>query len=380
MPLPPPPLLDLDGHRARVSIVTGSYGAGHDAAARELGRHLREGGCAVRVHDVADLLPMRLGPVLRSTYYTQLRVRPGSWDTTLRRLEPGRLLHRAATTGLRVGAGPVARAVAGSDLVLTTHPFGAQALGYARRRGWLDAPVVTYLTDASVHGLWVHGDVDLHLAIHEVAAEEARGYGGRVVTVRPLVPPSGSARTGEDPLAALEILGPRALVVGGSLGIGELENSARDILATGTMTPVVLCGTNRMLKAKLDTLPGVVALGWRDDLPDLLATSDCVVQNAGGFTSLEALASGTPVITYRPIPGHGASNAGNLDRAGLVPWARTAEDLRAALVAATGQPRVDRLPACAPTVLDALTTVRLPAGSGTRTTSRGRAGRSLEAA
>ena len=59
------PVLDL-ARGARVSIVTGSYGAGHDAAARELATHLRDAGCAVTVHDIADLLPVRLGAVLRS--------------------------------------------------------------------------------------------------------------------------------------------------------------------------------------------------------------------------------------------------------------------------------------------------------------------------
>jgi len=348
----PRPLLDLDLRRAHVSIVTGSYGAGHDAAARELARHFRDAGCDVSVHDVAELLPCRLGPLLRRAYYAQLRMWPGSWDTTLRRLEPGRWLHRAATDGLSLGAGPVARAVAGADLVVTTHPFGAQALGHARRRGWLSAPAVTYLTDASVHALWVHPDVDAHLAIHEVAAEQARAYGVRAVAVRPMVPP---LRAAPDPLAALEIVGLRALVVGGSLGIGELEESARDILATGLMTPVVVCGTNAALKARLDAMPGVVALGWRDDVPALLASSDCVVQNAGGFTSLEALQSGAPVITYRPIPGHGRANADCLDRAGLVPWARGLDELGAALRAAAGQPRSNRIPDGAPTVVDTLT-------------------------
>jgi processive 1,2-diacylglycerol beta-glucosyltransferase len=380
-------LLDHIGGGGRVSIVTGSYGAGHDAAARELSCHLAGAGCAVSVHDIADLLPFRLGPILRSTYYTQLRVRPGSWGTTLRRLEPGRFLHHAAKAGLLMGAGPVARAVAGADLVLTTHPFGAQALGHARRRGWLEAPTVTYLTDASVHGLWVHPAVHLHLAIHDVAASQARAYGGRAVTVRPLVPTPASpvadpvcraaARVARpDPLAGLEIIGPRALVVGGSLGIGELEVTASDIVATGLMTPVVVCGSNAALRERLDEVPGVYALGWRDDLAELLATSDCVVQNAGGFTSLEALASGTPVITYRPIPGHGTSNADNLDRAGMVPWARTPDALRILLQASAGQPRVDRLPVDAPTVLDVLTSAFVSPADSVVLTRR----RTLEAA
>jgi UDP-N-acetylglucosamine:LPS N-acetylglucosamine transferase len=86
-----------------------------------------------------------------------------------------------------------------------------------------------------------------------------------------------------------------------------------------------------------------------------MATSDCVVQNAGGFSSLEALASGTPVITYRPLPGHGIANSANLEAAGLVPWARHVDELALLLAEARTAPRLNRLPADAPEVLTMLT-------------------------
>jgi processive 1,2-diacylglycerol beta-glucosyltransferase len=236
--------------------------------------------------------------------------------------------------------------------VIATHPFAAQALGAARSRRLLRVPVVTYLTDPSVHSLWVHPAVDLHLAIHDVAAEQARARGGRTMTVQPVV--RIGQPTGVDPLAEFETCGPRALVTGGSLGIGELEQSARDILATGTMTPVVACGSNTSLAARLARMPGVVSLGWRDDLPDVIGACACVVQNAGGFTSLEALAAGTPVVTYRPIPGHGVSNAASLERAGLAPWPRTPDELRLTLGGVLTAVRRNRIPRDAPTLLEAL--------------------------
>ena len=341
----------------RVAVLTGSYGAGHNSAARELALRLSGRGCDVEVHDVVDLLPWRLGPLLRTAYYAQMRRLPGSWGTTLQLLEPGRPLHRAVTTLLGLAARSVATATAGCDLVVTTHPFGAQALGHARATGRLGCPAATYFTDASVHSLWVHPGIDLNLAIHQVAADDARRWGAAATVVTPLVPtrPAGHGGPhGPDPLAASAVLGLRALVTGGSLGMGDLERTCRDVLATGLMTPVALCGTDDGLRRRLERVPGVVPLGWRDDLPALLATSACVVQNAGGFTSLEALAAGTPVITYRPIPGHGEANSRNLEDAGLVPWARSLDQLTVLLAAANNAPRVDRLPADAPEVVSVL--------------------------
>jgi UDP-N-acetylglucosamine:LPS N-acetylglucosamine transferase len=193
----------------------------------------------------------------------------------------------------------------------------------------------------SVHPLWVHSGVDLHLAVHELPAAEARRRGAlRTAVVGPLTPPvvaqpmSGALHV--DAARERARLGlpdgvPLALVTGGSKGVGDLAATARDIVAGGLATPVVLCGENDILRARLQGSGEVVALGWRDDVPELMSAVDCVVQNAGGFTSLEALAAGVPTLSYRCIPGHGQTNAQALHEAGWVPWAHTPEDLERVL-------------------------------------------------
>jgi UDP-N-acetylglucosamine:LPS N-acetylglucosamine transferase len=208
-----------------------------------------------------------------------------------------------------------------------------------------------------VHPLWVHPAVDLHTALHEVAAGQARRWGGRAVVVEPAVPPATGVPApvpldlwrGADPARPL-----RALVTGGSLGIGSLDASVSDVLAVPGWTPVVLCGSNELLRQRLSRWPGVVALGWRDDVPAIMQAVDCVVDNAGGFTSLEALASGTPVVSYRPLAGHGRANARAMELAGLAPYVRSRADLAPALAAMACAPRIDRLPVGAPTVVEAV--------------------------
>jgi len=39
------------------------------------------------------------------------------------------------------------------------------------------------------------------------------------------------------------------------------------------------------------------------------------------------MVAGVPALTFAALPGHGRANAATLDRAGTVPWARTAADL-----------------------------------------------------
>lgn len=365
-----------------VQIVSGSYGAGHDAAADQIAARFESRGYRVQRLDVVDLFPVGLGRILRAAYFRQLRAVPGSWDWLLRHLEADGPFRRAVTSLVaRTVSGHLGHAVADEDvapvLVVSTHPFASQALGHLRAAGELAIPVATYLTDMSVHPLWVHPGVDLHLALHELPAAEARRRGaGRTVVVGPLASfdhdlqrsraPQPVDRDALRATLGLPVAIALALVTGGSQGIGELEHAAADIARTGLAMPVVLCGTNETLRARLDASPGVVALGWRDDVADLLTAVDCVVQNAGGFTSLEALAAGVPTFSYRCLPGHGQTNARALHDAGWAPWATTHDDLAPVLgqVLARGAQRVH--PAwdhhTAADVVDVLTAL-LPAGS-----------------
>ncbi len=65
--------------------MSGSFGAGHDAAAREIARRFRERGHDVRVRDIAGLLPRGPGRLLRATAtcLRQIRSAPGSWGWLL---------------------------------------------------------------------------------------------------------------------------------------------------------------------------------------------------------------------------------------------------------------------------------------------------------
>src|SRR3989440_509955 len=152
----------------------------------------------------------------------------------------------------------------------------------------------------------------------------------RVDVVRPLVAPA----FGESAPIELPVHGPVALVVAGSWGVGEVAEAAAEIAATGLATPVTLCGHNAQLRRRIAAAGTGLALGWVSDMPALVRAADVVVQNAGGLTSLEAMAAGGPVISYRCLPGHGTTNAQALDRAGLAPWVTGPDGLAAALRAA----------------------------------------------
>ncbi|GAA1949188.1 MGDG synthase family glycosyltransferase [Kitasatospora viridis] len=332
---------------SRITVVSASVGAGHDGAARELVRRLEAAGFEAECHDFLDLLPPGCGRLLRASYALELKVAPWAWGWLLGGLEKNRsssgmvgsLFARAAARRTRklVGAGTAA--------VVSTYPLASQALGRLRRRGEVEVPVTTFLTDMSVHPLWVAEGVDLHLALDPVAAAQAARHGATDIEIcQPLVGPkfrparSAAEVAHERARFGLPVDQPVALITAGSWGVGEVEQTAREIAAAGVAVPVTVCGHNTALRDKLTAAGTGIALGWVEDMPALIRASDVVVQNAGGLTSLEAMASGVPVVSYRCLPGHGVTNAAALDEAGLAVWIRDEKKLAPALTEAMTGP------------------------------------------
>jgi UDP-N-acetylglucosamine:LPS N-acetylglucosamine transferase len=324
-----------------VVVVSASIGAGHDGAAAEITRRLRRDGLTVRRFDYLDLLPAGWGASIRQTYARQLAYAPASWGWLLdAAARPAAtrsaawLATRAAQRRLLAAAGPSPAAV------VSTYPLASQALGRLRRAGLLRAPAIAVLTDPSVHPLCVAPGIDLHLAPNDEAAAVVREvFGEPAATNAPIVDPAFHPHYGwADVLAARRRHGlpldvRLALVVAGSWGVGDVEATVRDLAAATDAVPVVVCGRNTGLLHRLAATGRAIALGWVDDMPSLLRAADVVVQNAGGLTSLEAMASGTPVISYRCLPGHGSANAAVLERLGLAGWPRTPGDLAIAMAA-----------------------------------------------
>lgn len=362
-PVPAPPAVARAG-RPRVLVISGSVGAGHDGAARELAERLTASGADVVVRDFLDAVSPVLARALRVGYTRAVGSVPVAFELLFRRLE-----HRGVLWALeRRLCAAAAPAVEGwitdsaPDVVVSVYPLAAQTLGDLRATGVVTVPALTYLTDPAAHVSWLHPAIDAHLTVTAATAVQGRhGYGVRCTVAGPLVPARFGQRMALSELTELRAevglapARPVALLVAGSLGLGDIGTAAVDVLAAG-FTPLVLCGRNDALRRRLDAMAGVVPLGWRTDVHRLMQLADVLVHNAGGLTCTEAMVAGLPTVAYRPIPGHGRANAAVLHESGLGSWAADAAGLRTALWAQLG---ADRTP---PTVPDPTDTVLAWAG------------------
>lgn len=357
-----------DGACEKVLILTAAVGGGHEAAGRALWYELEEAGHSVMIGDGLRTMSRVLDWLLVRGYADQVRHAPGSLAAVF------------AVTSRRAGAAAVqavvsllfARRLLGvireenPDLVISTYPLVAATLGRLRKSGKLRTPAVAIIPDYGSHALWVTPTVDLHLAVYRRSAALVNSAGGQAVVVRLPVTP-GFRRT-PTPKKAREILGlPReafvALVVGGAWGIGGLGSIARRAAESGAYA-VIVTGNNAELKARLEKELGsrenVRILGWREDMPVLMAASNCLIQNGGAVTCLEAMETGLPILFFEPISGHGELNTRVMEQAGAARWVRTPDGLGALLrslargYASLPVPDGERAAPKASVVLDAL--------------------------
>lgn len=328
----------------RILLISASFGDGHWVASRRLAEKLRGSGFDTTEADLLDLLPAGIGHPLRRAYRAQLAVAPRSWTWLFRaQATPG-----AGRLAVRLACLAADRVrelcTCDTEVVVSTYPLASQLLGELRALGALTVPAVTVLTDMAVHPLWIHPGVDAHIALHSVAARAARDRGARAVMIGgPNVPAAFRPASPEEQAMAraafgLPLSGPLALIVAGSWGVGQISRTAVDIVHAGVATPVTACGRNRAGRARLTVAGTGIAIGWTDDMPALLRAVDVVVQSGGGLSAQEALVTGIPVVTYRPLPGHGQANAAALAAAGWAPWVRTRDELAAALATAIRRP------------------------------------------
>jgi processive 1,2-diacylglycerol beta-glucosyltransferase len=326
-----------------VLIISASMGAGHDGAARELQTRLLADGHEADVKDYLAAFPLGLGRVVRLTYQWELRLAPWTYDATyflwylLPFMAAPLVTLLAMLTRRRIAAWVKET---GADTVVSTYPLASLTLGRMRRRGLLDAPVSTFITDFAVHPLWAAPGVDLHLAVHPRAAASAHDQTGAPASAPgPLVPERFTtalpARAAARAHLGIEDGAKVVLLVAGSWGVGAVRRTFDDVLHCDGWLPLAVCGRNERLRRRLSSRHRGWVFGWTDEMPILMAAADVLVENAGGLTCMEAFAAGLPVVSYRPIAGHGRGNAREMAAAGVAARAHPS-DLHSMLDATLG--------------------------------------------
>ena len=319
----------------KLLILSVSAGNGHVRAAQALqtaAQQLPQVSAAVHI-DAMQHVASGFRKVYTDGYLKLVNSHPGLWsylheksdstphDATSQRLR--RAIERLSSRDLL-------RTVRAErpDAIVCTHFLPAELLMRERDREHIDCPLWLQVTDYDLHNMWlVPGMAGYFAATEEVAWRmRSRGLPAERLHVSgiPVMPAFSQPDAPELAQAAcrsalgLPLDKPVLLMASGGAGVGDLPSMVADVLELpGDFRIIAVAGRNEAALATLQNLaqqhPGrLLAIGFTNQMHQLMAAADLVVTKPGGLTVSECLALGRPMLLISPIPGQEEHNAGYL--------------------------------------------------------------------
>ncbi|HEX3911456.1 MAG TPA: glycosyltransferase [Solirubrobacteraceae bacterium] len=327
----------------RVLILSADVGEGHAAAARALAAQLKHAPepTEVTVIDGLGAMGRVLKPVVEDGYRVQLRFVPWTYTIVYGLLNHVPPIRAIATRLLRLfGSRPLARTIAehDPDVVVSTYPAVTVVLARLRRTGEVKCPTVATITDLTGLFFWAQPGIDMHMVMYGESLSSVERIAGRdsVRLVQPLISEEFlEQRCPREARRALGLAqeGRMVVVSGGGWGVGDVLGAVREFIEVPEASSiVVLAGRNEQLAEKLRRTfasePRVHVYEFTDKMPELLAAADVLVHSTGGVTCLEAMAAGTPVVSYGLPVGHARVNTRAMAALDLVRLANDTTELR----------------------------------------------------
>lgn len=331
-----------------IVIFSASFGGGHRSAAEAIEgylteRHARES--RVEVVDFFERFTPGLNVLAKFAYQQSVQFFPQLYGTffDLTNRYPDSPVARELS---QVGFDAATRFLAerGPDAVVSMYPIAGAVAAEAKHLRKTEAGVpdaelpycATVVTDYGAHAQWIHPATDDYFVATQEMKESLAAQGvpwGRIHATGIPIRTAFAEQLPKEEARTRHGLGERftVLLMGGGLGVGDVRELAEALAGLGVEV-VAVAGGNDKLFAQLRELARryrrVRALGWTDDVPDLMAAADLLVGKAGGITVAEATAMGLPQILVSPIPGQELYNVDFLVNWGAALAARDVDDAR----------------------------------------------------
>ncbi|MBD3380547.1 MAG: glycosyltransferase [Candidatus Omnitrophica bacterium] len=216
------------------------------------------------------------------------------------------------------------------DVVFCTQAFPCGMVSDYKRSCGKRFSLIGVLTDHAPHSYWLFAEVDKYvvpsngtrdvLVRKGVPEEKIKVFG---IPVDPRFEQTLDASAIKRRLSLDESL-PVVLIMGGSQGLGAVENVVRSL----STDPVhryhllVVAGKNKRLYSRIKHLAKasgggkVNVFSYLENIDELMEIADIIVTKAGGMTTSEAIVKKLPMVIVDPIPGHERMNADFLVKSG----------------------------------------------------------------
>ena len=170
------------------------------------------------------------------------------------------------------------------DVIVCTHPMCVKAIASYKEKTGLSTPLVTCITDISMHPEWKADQTDLYLAPTREIKEHLICEGTKAENI---------------------------LVTGGGLGLmPDLRRLLGKLHSMQSVQTIVITGKNhKMYEEWVNRYEDVKVLGYTENISKYMRWADLVITKAGGITLFEILHSQVPLFVIHPFLEQEMNNA-----------------------------------------------------------------------
>jgi len=317
----------------KVLVFSAAFGNGHLRAAEAVieGIRVKEPSAKIIHLDFGDFLSKRFNAMIKSVYSEIIKHVPKLWGEIYYKTAKVQPKSMSQHFMNQLGRADFLKYIREfePDFIVCTYPTVSSILAQLRLEQILHIPVITVITDYTVHSHWVHPGVDRYVVACAEVKESLESWGIVEECIHVTgIPVSPKFEEKMDRAYLINKLGlepnlPTFLVMGGSYGV--LKSAKRIckklIDSQVPVQAIIVCGKNKKLYLSLEE---VIAQGrnhmiryeFVDNVEELMSVSDLIITKAGGLTVSEALTKHLPLVIYKPIPGQEEENAHFVQRIG----------------------------------------------------------------
>ncbi len=344
----------------RILLLAASLGSGHlrAAGAIQSALHILDPGCQTEILDIRPLTSPALRFLVFNGYEFLIEHAPWAW----------RLLYKKSQGSARGGpqfASPEFFLRHGNkrlhqkvrefapDVIVSTQ-INCHELAYFLSPTLPTKPTrVVIITDYDVHPIWSRLPVECIVVAEETFAKRLRDLNTEASSILstgiPIDPRFATPldRASLQDQFHLDQTRPTLLVMGGSVGFGELDRVVENLLGWERKAQILaVAGRNRAVHSRLEKLKSRIerhpqfeteassslqVFGFVDYVPELMTVADCFITKPGGLATTEALAKELPMVFINPIAGHEERNAEFFVQRGAAISVNAVDHLHAAL-------------------------------------------------
>lgn len=329
----------------KILILSCNTGEGHNSSAKALQAALKRRGVECDIEDTLALSSQWLSKAISDLY--DFSIRTSIFGITYRLAQRYSALQLKSKSPVYAFNWLYAKRLAQLikhgryDSIICVHLFPAEAITRIRRRWGQCIPTVFVMTDYTCIPLLYETEVDRYVIPHSDLADEFVSKGIARDKLQAVGIPVNEDRFTESiqkekarKMANLlyewdEAEGNWYLVMGGSMGFGNITQLIQDLdVRTGRKDRIVcVCGRNSKLKSDIAKMfpasSKVKALGYTHKVALLMDASDVLMTKPGGITSTEAIIKNIPLVHIDPIKGLEEDNAAFFRKSGLALGAKS---------------------------------------------------------